>query len=243
MEPEILVVDEVLAVGDAEFQKKAIGKMQEISRGGGRTVLFVSHNMASIQNLCTRVMLLYNGTIDKIGTTDEVINYYLKGFRNKDIKKDLSERKDRKGSGKLKFLKFWFENHENQEIGILQSGMTAKMVLKILNTSSEELSNIRISVGIDDSNASRITLFSNDLTNQPITFSSNEESIVKIKIPSVPFQAGSFHFTLFCSIQEVISDWILNAGTFDVEHGDFFKSGRIVEVNQGNFLVPHEFNK
>ncbi|GAL81802.1 teichoic acid export ATP-binding protein TagH [Algibacter lectus] len=63
LEPEILVIDEVLAVGDAEFQKKAIGKMQDISRGDGRTVLFVSHNMAAIQSLCTRVLLIQNGVI------------------------------------------------------------------------------------------------------------------------------------------------------------------------------------
>lgn len=63
LEPEILIVDEVLAVGDAEFQKKAIGKMKDISAGGGRTVLFVSHNMASVKSLCTRAILLENGTV------------------------------------------------------------------------------------------------------------------------------------------------------------------------------------
>jgi len=72
-----LVVDEVLAVGDAEFQKKAIGKMQDISRGGGRTVLFVSHNMAAIQKLCTKCLLLQNGRFIMHGKTEDVINYYL----------------------------------------------------------------------------------------------------------------------------------------------------------------------
>lgn len=77
LEPEILVVDEVLAVGDAEFQKKAIGKMQDISQGEGRTVLFVSHNMASVQNLCTRVLLLENGAMKLNGKTSDVINAYI----------------------------------------------------------------------------------------------------------------------------------------------------------------------
>jgi len=77
LEPEILVVDEVLAVGDAEFQKKAIGKMQDISTGEGRTVLFVSHNMASISALTTKSVCLVNGSLAKSGTTQEVINYYL----------------------------------------------------------------------------------------------------------------------------------------------------------------------
>jgi lipopolysaccharide transport system ATP-binding protein len=77
LEPEILVIDEVLAVGDAEFQKKAIGKMQDISRQGGRTVLFVSHNMAVIQKLCTNSILLHNGKFVMKGKTEEVIKFYL----------------------------------------------------------------------------------------------------------------------------------------------------------------------
>lgn len=77
LEPEILVVDEVLAVGDAEFQKKAIGKMQDVSKGEGRTVLFVSHNMASIQNLCKTGVLLEKGAIQKTGRVDDVINAYI----------------------------------------------------------------------------------------------------------------------------------------------------------------------
>lgn len=77
LEPEILVIDEVLAVGDAEFQKKAIGKMQDISQGQGRTVLFVSHNMASVKSLCTRAIVLENGSSVFEGTTDESVSYYL----------------------------------------------------------------------------------------------------------------------------------------------------------------------
>ena len=77
LEPEILVVDEVLAVGDAEFQKKAIGKMKDVSQGQGRTVLFVSHNMASVRALCNHGVLLENGMVKKIGPTSDVIEYYL----------------------------------------------------------------------------------------------------------------------------------------------------------------------
>ncbi len=77
LDPEILVVDEVLAVGDAEFQKKAIGKMQDVSRGEGRTVLFVSHNMASIRRLCHNGIVLNNGQIDYIGAINDVVDYYM----------------------------------------------------------------------------------------------------------------------------------------------------------------------
>ena len=83
LEPEILVVDEVLAVGDAEFQKKAIGKMQDVSRGEGRTVLFVSHNMTAVKSLCKNSVLLENGMIREYGETNSVVNHYLCG--NNDI--------------------------------------------------------------------------------------------------------------------------------------------------------------
>lgn len=77
LEPEILVVDEVLAVGDAEFQKKAIGKMKDVSQGGGRTVLFVSHNMSAVANLCNKAILLQNGTVTNQGSVNLIINEYL----------------------------------------------------------------------------------------------------------------------------------------------------------------------
>ena len=78
LDPEILVVDEVLAVGDAEFQKKAIGKMKDVSQGEGRTVLFVSHNMASIRQLCTRGVLLENGKVKSMGGVNTIVEEYLR---------------------------------------------------------------------------------------------------------------------------------------------------------------------
>ncbi|NCP06783.1 MAG: ABC transporter ATP-binding protein, partial [Flavobacteriales bacterium] len=83
LEPEILVIDEVLAVGDAEFQKKAIGKMQDISRGEGRTVLFVSHNMAAVKSLCTRAVVLEHGKTTFSGGTNDAIEFYLNKTREK----------------------------------------------------------------------------------------------------------------------------------------------------------------
>ncbi len=79
LEPDILVVDEVLAVGDAEFQKKAIGKMKDVSRGEGRTVLFVSHNMTAVKSLCKKGIILQNGMIKEIGAIDPIVSRYLKG--------------------------------------------------------------------------------------------------------------------------------------------------------------------
>ena len=91
LEPEILIIDEVLAVGDAEFQKKAIGKMQDISRTGGRTVLFVSHNMAAVQSLCTKAILLEKGRIIASGEVESILEKYLLSNNNEEIYKVKNE--------------------------------------------------------------------------------------------------------------------------------------------------------
>ncbi|MFH1005353.1 MAG: ABC transporter ATP-binding protein [Bacteroidota bacterium] len=86
LEPEILIVDEVLAVGDAEFQKKCLGKMKDASRNEGRTVIFVSHNMSAIRSICTRAILLEDGKINCIGDVNEVLPFYLGLSNTKSIK-------------------------------------------------------------------------------------------------------------------------------------------------------------
>lgn len=104
LEPEILVVDEVLAVGDAEFQKKAIGKMQDISKGGGRTVLFVSHNMASVKSLCTRGIVLENGEVAFEGTAENAVAKYLSSDMGANTSLKTFDEKYDKPSFKLESL-------------------------------------------------------------------------------------------------------------------------------------------
>ena len=115
LEPEILVVDEVLAVGDAEFQKKAIGKMKDVSTGEGRTVLFVSHNMASIRQLCTRGVLLENGKVKSMGGVNQIVEEYLQdnvGMYSADGTWTLD---NAPGRGGIKVLRCAVE-HEGKEI-------------------------------------------------------------------------------------------------------------------------------
>jgi len=104
LEPEVLIVDEVLAVGDAQFQKKCLGKMQDVSRGDGRTVLFVSHNMDAVQRLCGRVLLLERGRAAAMGETSQVVAQYLsrtRGSSSPDEWIDLSQA-ERSGSGSVR---------------------------------------------------------------------------------------------------------------------------------------------
>ena len=115
LEPDILIVDEVLAVGDAEFQKKAIGKMKDISQKGGRTVLFVSHNMTSIKALCSRAVLLENGKLTKDGSPDEVINYYLNSSTKISYKKSWQLEK-RPSNNDFLISSVWLSNSKKNKI-------------------------------------------------------------------------------------------------------------------------------
>lgn len=104
LEPEILIVDEVLAVGDAEFQQKAIGKMKDVSATEGRTVLFVSHNMAAVKSLCTKAIVLENGTIDYSGDVTSSITKYLNNNKSKSsFKKNIAKKDDKTRIDVLKF--------------------------------------------------------------------------------------------------------------------------------------------
>ena len=122
LEPEILVVDEVLAVGDAEFQKKAIGKMQEVSQGGGRTVLFVSHNMASIKKLCKHGILLENGLIKTLGQINEVVNTYMSDGGTSDdlIFEDITQAP---GNEKVRIKSFKIYASDGSETLDIQTGI------------------------------------------------------------------------------------------------------------------------
>lgn len=117
LEPEILVVDEVLAVGDAEFQKKAIGKMQDVSKGEGRTVLFVSHNMAAVKSLCHTGVLLKDGMVDYTGEINDVIDYYIQHQAEKGIKNNYWEFEEAPGFENIR-IKSAFVEFEGKQLTI-----------------------------------------------------------------------------------------------------------------------------
>jgi len=134
LDPEILLIDEVLAVGDAEFQKKCLGKMNRLSENG-RTILFVSHNMASIKKLCTKVVLLKNGEIKKIGEPFKTVNYYLQSISNNNINTsaivDLNNYKERYGTGEVIFKWAMLKNSKNEEMKSFSLGDDIKLVFEL----------------------------------------------------------------------------------------------------------------
>ncbi len=146
LEPEILVVDEVLAVGDAEFQKKAIGKMQDISRQGGRTVLFVSHNMAAIQKLCTKCILLQNGRFIMQGKTEDVIQCYLD--QSKENNSEYFFNTEKSSNKKAFATSLRIEDIEGNLMSEVPVGKTWRV--KVDFTVNEEINNLIVAIGVTD---------------------------------------------------------------------------------------------
>ncbi|CAA6830198.1 MAG: Teichoic acid export ATP-binding protein TagH (EC [uncultured Aureispira sp.] len=236
LEPEILIVDEVLAVGDAEFQKKAIGKMKEVSRGGGRTVLFVSHNMGSIRTLCTRAIVLDQGMQVFDGTPDESINYYLTSNKV-DMTQHLADRTDRGGNGKLVFTEVKMLNNLGGLTQEIISGDKAQFVISY-KTNGPILSN-RFLLGVTfwDKNENRVLGYSSDEMGMEFNeFNSTGEFI--LDIPSLAIRGGLYDIKLVATEggtqAEHMLDNISNAFTLTILPGDFWSVG---QPNRSNNMV------
>lgn len=240
LEPEILIVDEVLAVGDAAFQKKCLGKIREVSNSG-KTILFVSHNMAAIQNICDKCIYLKNGSMVQQGETKEIVSLYLRSSQASKLV-DLQNRQDRMGNGALRFTGFNFKDKSNNVITNAQCGSDLKIELDITASSEFDLSHIKISMGFDDEFGQRITLLSNEVTEQVFEKIKPGDSTVEIQVPHLPLKRGDYTITLFASVNGEVADWIQEAVIINVEAGDFFNTGKLPEDSQGSFYLNHSFS-
>ena len=241
LEPEILIVDEVLAVGDAEFQKKALGKMHDISTDQGRTVLFVSHNMVAIENLCDKGLFLTNGRVNSINDTKTVITNYLSLNSDYSQNNDISFIKERKGNGILRFSRIVLvDDKTSNEVTEIKCGSTIRIRL-FLEMKESIVRDILFGIGINDQYERRISFISNQMLNQRIDLSIHGNNIIDVLINKFPFTPGKYNLTLFCSIKGEIADWIQNAFYFNVYAGDFYSTGREFPSEQGNFLIDYSF--
>jgi lipopolysaccharide transport system ATP-binding protein len=149
MEPDILIVDEVLAVGDAEFQKKCLGKMEDITKKDGRTIIFVSHNMDAIERLCQKCAVLKNGRIDYFGETEDAINHYMSGLISN--KSSMLENKDLRKYGPASFSNFKnieTLNDKDEPIAVFKIGEPLKIKFDIELFS--DVSNFEIGFNINN---------------------------------------------------------------------------------------------
>ena len=241
LEPEILLVDEVLAVGDAEFQKKCLGKMSEVAKSG-RTVLFISHNMAALQKLCPRSLLLREGRLVTQGTTDTVIEEYLKESDGLS-QCSLADRKDRRGTAEALFISYSLRDRLGRPVQSFRSGEDAEVVFQLKKAPSvQRLSNLNVFVGIDDPMGQRLCLINNVVQKGMSSSFSDDTATIIFRIKELPLCAGRYSFTVFCAANDAIADWVQNAGFFNVEAGDFYETGKLPPMTgQGYFLLRYDF--
>jgi len=230
LESEILIVDEVLAVGDAEFQKKCLGKMGEVSKGEGRTVLFVSHNMGSIEALCDKSLILSNGRIKIYDNIKFSIANYVNHGNSLSINSV-----NRSGIGNIKITNIFIQTTPILTFGSLS--------IKIdIDKQENHINIIEAGVSIWSLNDIRLISISTDFTGGL----KNKIDIDSLSchIEKLPLIEGEYKINVFVSSEIGIEDYILDIGRIRVEASDYFKSGKTVNPEWGLLAVNHswEFN-
>src|SRR6185312_10683614 len=162
LEPDILIVDEVLAVGDMAFQRKCLGKMGNVA-GHGRTIIFVSHNMAAISSLCRRTMVLNNGRIAFIGDTAQAIQHYLADIVETSSV-SLADRTDRTGAGGMQLVSFDVFGANGNPIDVVLSGQQITFRIGITRHDSVEAEGTTVAIGISSAAGQFLLWLSNELT-------------------------------------------------------------------------------
>jgi lipopolysaccharide transport system ATP-binding protein len=188
LDPDIFIVDEVLAVGDAEFQKKCLGKMKDVSKEKGRTILFVSHNMQAVSNLCHRAIWLEKGTIKSNGNVETVINDYLSAYQQKKWKQEWAI-ENAPGNESIKVLSVELEPHFTEVSDIIDIRTPITIRLKFLNNLNTKLATSLCLYTLSDE-----CIF--DIVTKPSIY---EKGIIigECTIPGNFLNDGSYYFSLF----------------------------------------------
>ena len=242
LEPEILVVDEVLAVGDAEFQKKAIGKMQDVSRGEGRTVLFVSHNMGSIKALCNKGLVLKDGQISYSGDIHDSIGYYLMSMKSV-LSTPLNQRKDRRGNQLIKATNIELKTLTDIPISSVFSGQDFKICLSYEKSNNEIYKNVTVSFSMSDDNEMPLFLIHNRLTGDKIDVSS-KSGVFECIVNKFSLNDGKYLLSYAISADNGRGenfDLLSNACEIKVEPGNFYKTGETAPDFFGPMLLDGVF--
>lgn len=228
LEPEILILDEVLAVGDAEFQKKSLGKMQDVA-GHGRTVIFVSHNMSAVKKLCNRGIVLKDGALAFSGSSDDAANFYFsKNHENQIIQ--LEDREDIKGDRSIQVRNISILNKENINVQDLIVGEPCKFVFNFIRTNELQLDNLFFAIQIFDNSERLLTTIASD------EFGINFQNIMQIgsfvvEIDKLNLRAGDYYLNYMISkkisaaVPHVIINHLQHAKKFHVLTSDIYDSG------------------
>ena len=240
LDPEILVIDEVLAVGDAQFQKKCIDKMGEVAKGG-RTVLFVSHNMSAVNNLCTSAVVIQDGHIHCNGTVRESILSYAESMFGRAKSTTLLNRTDRKGLGDVQVVDVTLENSHGEKVQNIASGEHCRIVCETNGRERQFKGRLYGAVIIRDLRGLRVWTISSEMRCQQVDMHKNESLI--FEIPKMPLSEGKY----VCDVRiaegydTLIQDWISEAFSLEVVGNDYFQTGQPQGINLDVFFADFDF--
>lgn len=235
LDPEILIIDEVLAVGDTAFQRKCLGKMDDAAKGG-RTVLFVSHNIGVVQALCSRAILLQNGSIFMDNTTAETVGAYLRkleGFAGQ----DLATRADRAGRGLIRITQVDICVDRSSPPSILATGRPALFVFSV-NTVRPGMS---CSFTIYDQFGHRVTFFDSSVHGREDLSDSNGVSKFICEMDELSLMPGRYRINTAIMWNGELQDHLEAAAYFNVEQGQFGGRPAPKEMGYGNLLIHHRW--
>ena len=241
LEPEILIVDEVLAVGDAEFQKKCLGKMEDVSAKEGRTVILVSHQMPAIQNLCTRCLLMDRGQLIQEGKTNEIVNAYMsKGSEL--ATGGLADRRDRAGKGDVRVTAVDLRDETGD---LIQEAIAGNDVILSLSFSVKEnlvLNDCIVCVEITKDMKKYFSLSSALVDRKKLQLEG--EGRIDFMVRDWPLSGGSYHVNVYIESDRVMQDLLNDASVIETIDGDFFGTGKLHHEGwQGaTVLVRHSWS-
>jgi len=231
LDPEILLVDEVLAVGDAQFQKKCLGKMEEVAKEG-KTVLFVSHNLIAIESLCSSTLIVNKGKIILNGETKKIIGKYLDIIKN-NTKQILKNRTDRIGKGNIRIYKIEFRG-ENQ----LKTLTRGKDIYVLIQIESFYKVNIKARLALTIGTPDKMGILSADseLIGKSYDIPPASKSLLTCKLSSPPLNIGNYYINVAIFNKGEPEDWITSAANFTLEPSKYYD-----HISLNNFPVLSKF--
>lgn len=238
LEPEIMIIDEVLAVGDSAFQQKCLSRMSKVAREG-RTILFVSHQAAAVENLCTRGVVLENGVMRFDGTQTEAIGFYVNTFTQH--KDSLRERTDRRGNGQIRVTSIELRDTAGRVVTTAQAGQDLDVILYYENSATHvAFPNLYVRFVVKSDLDVPIFTQSNLITGDSFGEEIPERGAFVCRLRKLPLPPASFRLTFTVSSAPqggVVLDEMESALELPVEGGDFFGSGQLPNIHQGVALV------
>lgn len=238
LQPEILIIDEVLAVGDAEFQSKCLGKMDNITREG-RTVLFVSHNMGALMQLCPSAIMLNDGRIVHSGRSKQVVDQYLSSIFSPVNSRDLRSLPLREGNGMLRFTSLLLRRHNGEYTETPIAGEPIDIVLDF--ETKAVLAKVGFVLTIFNQMGIAVTNCTVEASGQTFNIPQGKGSIV-CRLPKLPLPLGQYKIAVAAQDDISVLDEIHTACIFSVQASTFFETSYTPPMRYSTALVEHHWH-